>query len=419
MNRTRKIKHALFPIILIFSQVTSLNGQSKDHLPYSIFGIGELASKGFGRNIAMGKTGIALASDNYLNNLNPAANFLIDSISFFFDVGITGEFSNYRTNDAKQSGNDFNMNNLALGFRIAPFWSAGIGITPYSSVGYKIHSENYVVGSIDKYLVESTGSGGLNQFYWDHSIRIFKNLSLGINISYLFGNIERSERNVYNTIGSELIYTETSFFRKLFVDYGFQYRIPVNSDIHVTIGGIYGTKHKLDFRQEINIVDWDGNEIEDKLSKSGTFNFPLHYGGGISFNYAGKLTATGDYIFENWDVTAISNPYYTYTDARKFRFGVEYIPGGDRIAGYLWMIRYRAGFYRDLSYLRVDKNQITDTGFTLGVSLPFLRNRTTINVSWMTGMSGTIENGLILERYNTLHLSLELHDWWFLKAQYD
>ncbi|MBN1158803.1 MAG: hypothetical protein JXA61_05435 [Bacteroidales bacterium] len=413
------MKKALFLLILISLQVTCLNGQSRDHLPYSVFGIGELASKGLGRNLSMGKTGIALASDNCLNNLNPAANFLIDSISFFFDVGITGDFTNYKTSDARQTGKDFNMNNLAIGFRITPFWSTGIGITPYSFVGYKIHSRNYIVGSIDKYSVESTGKGGLNQFYWDHSIRVFRNLSLGVSVSYLFGNIEKSERNVYSAIGSDLIYTQTSYFSKLFVDYGFQFRIPVNDNIAVTLGGIYGTRHKLDFRQEVNIIDSDGNVIEDKVNRTGAFNFPLHYGGGIALNYSHKLTVTGDYIFENWDATTTNSSYYNYTDARKYRFGAEYIPGGDRVTGYFGMIRYRAGFYRELTYLQVGKKQITDTGFTLGVGLPFLRNRTTINLSWMTGKSGTTENGLILERYNILHLSLELHDWWFLKAQYD
>lgn len=397
----------------------TLNGQSRNNLPYSVFGIGEMASKGFGRNIAMGKTGIALSSDNYLNNLNPAANYMIDSISFFFDVGIAGDFVNYKTNKAKQSGNDFNMNNIALGFRLAPFWCTSVGITPYSSVGYKIHSENYVVGNIDTYFIESMGSGGLNQFYWDNSFRIFKNLSLGINVSYIFGNIKTTERSIYNAIGSELIYTATSYFRKLFADYGFQYRIPVNNDISFTLGGIYGASHKLDYRREVNIVDANGNEIEDRLDKTGTFSFPVHYGGGISFNYRTKLTITGDYIFENWEETFASSIYYKFSNASKYRFGIEFIPGGDRVGSYPEMIRYRAGFYREQTYLQVGKNQIMDHGFTLGISLPFLRNRTTINLSWMTGKSGTIENGLIQEWYNTIHLSLGLHDWWFLKAQYD
>ncbi len=407
-------------LVLVLMQLqATLIGQSKTYLPYSIFGIGELASKGLGRNIAMGNTGIALSSANHLNNLNPASYFLLDSISFFFDVGLAGDFVKYRTNSARQSGSDVNINNLAIGFRITPFWSLGIGITPYSSVGYKIHSENYVEGSVDKYVIESTGSGGLNQFYWDNSLEVIKNLILGFNVSYLFGNIKATERNYYSAIGSELFYTETSYFSKLFVDFGIQYLLHINDNISLTIGGIYGTNHKLDFSQELNIVDADGHEIEDELRKTGTFNYPAHYGGGVAFNYAGKLTVTGDYIFENWEQTSSNSTYYKYVNANKFRFGVEYIPGENRISNYLGIIRYRAGFYMDQSYLKVNKTQIDDKGFTLGISLPFLRNRTSVNVSWMSGKSGTIENGLILERYNTIHLSLELHDWWFRKAQYD
>ncbi len=277
----------------------------------------------------------------------------------------------------------------------------------------------FIEGSIDKYFVESTGSGGLNQFYWDNSLEVIKNLSLGINVTYLFGNIKSTERNYYSTIGSELIYTETSYFNKLYVDFGIQYLFHIKNNIALTIGGIYGTNHKLNFRQELNIVDANENEIEDELKKTGTFNYPAHYGGGIALYYAGKLTVTGDYIFENWERTSVSNPNYRYTNANKFRFGIEYMPGENRFSNYLGMIRYRAGFYMDQSYLKVNKTQIDDKGFSFGISLPFLRNRTSINIAWTTGTFGTLEKGLIKERYNTIHLSLELHDWWFQKAQYD
>jgi len=46
-------------IILIFI-TAGLNAQIKTHLPYSIFGIGELTGKAQIRNMGMGKTGIAL-----------------------------------------------------------------------------------------------------------------------------------------------------------------------------------------------------------------------------------------------------------------------------------------------------------------------------------------------------------------------
>ena len=418
MTRILQLKHVFLMLIFVSSQLT-VGGQSRSHLPYSIFGIGTLASKGLGRNLAMGKTGIALASDRYLNNLNPAANFLIDSISFFFDVGMNGTLVNYRTATVEQSGKDLNMNNLAIGFRITPFYSASIGITPYSSVGYKIYSDNYVEGSTDKYFIDLSGSGGLNQFYLDNSFRIFRNISLGVNVSYLFGNIQTTERNVYPKIYSEIFYKKTSYFNKFFVDFGFQYRIPVNEKINVTIGGIFGNQHKLNFKEEISITDSDGNEIESELSKTGTFNIPYHYGGGISFNYNNQLTLTGDYIFHNWDETLSENPYYRYRNTSTFRFGTEYIPGGDRITSFLGMISYRAGFYLEQSYLEVEKNRTLDKGITLGAGFPFLRNRSTINIAFMTGKAGTIENGMIEETYYRLFLSFEMHDWWFLRPQYE
>jgi hypothetical protein len=63
----------------------NISAQMRNHLPYSVYGIGEINPKGLSRNLGMGRTGIANASEHYLNNLNPASYRNLDSISFFFD----------------------------------------------------------------------------------------------------------------------------------------------------------------------------------------------------------------------------------------------------------------------------------------------------------------------------------------------
>ena len=83
------------------------------------------------------------------------------------------------------------------------------------------------------------------------------------------------------------------------------------------------------------------------------------------------------------------------------------------------MIRYMAGFYTEQFYLEVEGNRTRDNGLTFGLSFPFLQNKSTINLAVMTGKAGTLENGLILKRYTRVVLNFELHDWWFLRAQYE
>ena len=145
MNNSKKYQTLL--ILLICSMVLCYSQST--HLPYSIFGIGELAAGGFSRNLAMGKTGFAISSDQGLNNLNPASYYSIDSISFFFDVGFSGDFINYRSQSTSQRGNDVRLHNLAIGFPITTWWKSSLGIVPFSTVAYKVVIDKNVEVSVD------------------------------------------------------------------------------------------------------------------------------------------------------------------------------------------------------------------------------------------------------------------------------
>jgi len=294
-----------------------------------------------------------------------------------------------------------------------------MGISPYTQVGYKINSVEFVEGNIDRYLVELSGSGGLSRFYWDNSLRLLKNLSVGVSTSYLFGNIETSEFNLYPKIGTELTYVKTANYNRLFADFGFQYRQSVNDKIIVSLGGIFGSAHRINYDQQVSLIDDGGNLIENELTGTGYFTLPYYYGGGLAVSYNRKLTLTGDYIYENWSDTKSDDNFFNYVGASKLRFGAEFVPGGDLISDYFKMIRYRIGFYSDQSYVQIEGHRIKDTGFTLGLSFPFLRNKSTINLALMAGQYGTLENSLIRERYGSVYVSFELHDWWFLKSQYE
>jgi hypothetical protein len=413
------MRNTLIIAILITFQL-NLAGQTGTNLPYSIFGIGELASKGFNRNIGMGRTGIALSSPMYLNNVNPASYHTIDSISFFFDFGLSSDFVKYSTSyNASQRGNDINMRNIAMGFRISRNLTSSIGVVPFSRVGYKIESEKDLEGTLDKYSLIMTGSGGLTQFYWDNSYLLFKRLSLGMNISYLFGTLETSETNSYKGLSTNITIDKTAYLNKLFIDFGFQLLLPLKDKINITLGGIFGNSHYLNFRQEILISETNGNVLEKGITQKGTLRFPWYAGGGVAVDYNKKLTISADYLLRDWSQTKSDNPNFKYTRAGSYRFGAEYIPGHLNQLGFFGTLSYRLGYYYEESYLNIDNVSIASNGFTLGIGIPFLRNRSSINIAYDTGVKGTLKNGLIRERYNSVMLNLTLHDWWFIKRKYD
>jgi len=71
-----------------------------------------------------------------------------------------------------------------------------IGLLPYTKSGYNIDIESAIEGSTDTYITRITGEGGLNKFYISSGYKIFKNFSLGVDISFLFGSINQ-EKQIY------------------------------------------------------------------------------------------------------------------------------------------------------------------------------------------------------------------------------
>ncbi len=399
----------------------NVSAQVRTHLPYSIFGIGEINPKGLSRNLGMGKTGIANSSERYLNNLNPASYHKLDCISFFFDFGVGADIVKYETTFDTQHGSDFNMKNIAMGFKIAKNWTGGLGIVPFSTVGYRITATKNVEGTTDLFTADLTGSGGLTQFYFDNSYVLFHHLSLGITTSYLFGTITSSEVAQYNPISSIITSSKSAHLNKIIADFGFQYFFNLTKESSLSIGGVFGNSHKLNFKENLVISQSTGQIFEDKVTQEGTFDFPMYFGGGISYELANRLTVNADYMYRNWDAANAqsTNTEFSYVNTNAYRLGVEYIPGRMNQYGFMGRIAYRAGVYHDEYYVEINKKSIDENGFSVGLGIPFLKNKTTVNVSYNSGVRGSTNNGLIRERYHSIVLSFSLHDWWFLKSKFD
>lgn len=405
--------------LLLFA--LNVSAQVRTHMPYSIFGIGEINPKGLGRNLGMGKTGIANASGYFLNNLNPASYHDLDSISFFFDFGLGMDIVKYETSFDTQYGRDINIKNIALGYKIAKNWTGGLGIIPFSTVGYKIISTKNVEGTTDLFTADLTGNGGLTEFYMDNAYVLFHHLSLGATTSYVFGTITNTETVHYNQISSLITSTKTAHVNKILVDFGFQYFFNLNKDSRLSIGGVFGNTHKLNFKEDLQIAQSTGQIFEDKITQEGTFNFPLYFGGGISLDMANKITVNADYMYRNWAAVNenSTNTQFSYVNTNAYRVGVEFIPGRMNEYGFMGRIAYRAGFYHEGYYVEINGKTIDENGFSVGFGIPFMKNRTTVNVSYNSGVRGSTTNGLIRERYHSIMLGFSLHDWWFIKTKYD
>ena len=125
--------------------------------------------------------------------LNPASYSSQDTISFIFDFGITSDFKTIKSSDASENTTYINIDHLAISFPVTRNWKTSVGIVPYSKVGYNLVIDDEEDEGSGDYNILYNGEGGINQFYFGNSILIGNHIALGINISYLFGLIERSK----------------------------------------------------------------------------------------------------------------------------------------------------------------------------------------------------------------------------------
>ena len=70
--------------------------QSGTNSPYSQYGLGVLSDQTSGFNRGMNGVGLGFREHNQVNFINPASYSAVDSLSFIFDVGFSGQITNWK-----------------------------------------------------------------------------------------------------------------------------------------------------------------------------------------------------------------------------------------------------------------------------------------------------------------------------------
>ena len=70
--------------------------QSGTNSPYSQYGLGTQSDQTAGFNRGMNGLGLGFREHNQVNFINPASYSSVDSITFIFDVGFSGQITNFK-----------------------------------------------------------------------------------------------------------------------------------------------------------------------------------------------------------------------------------------------------------------------------------------------------------------------------------
>ncbi|MEI6681015.1 MAG: hypothetical protein WCO44_00230 [Bacteroidota bacterium] len=396
--------------------------------PYSRFGVGDLSDNNNAWNMNMGQLGIGLRSPYHVNYTNPASYTAFDSLSFVFEGGFNGEFTTLTSSVQSASRNYASLGNLLFGMPVNKWWKTSIGLVPYSTVGYNVATyDTYPdVGRIARIYA---GSGGINRLFWGNAFQPFKNFSIGANISYLFGSMDREATvifpdSAYNMNIREIYHVTMN---DLYFDFGAQFKVKIKNDLSLNLGVVYAPTLSMAAKTDVFAYTFlagsSGTELRrdtllNEAGYKGKIIIPTMLGGGFSFDKTDKWMVGVDYKWQNWDKFKAFNVGDSLMNSWQISVGGEIIPKIDNYTNFLARMHYRLGFTYNKTYLKLRGQDINEFDFSAGVGIPLRGMKTMLNVGAEYGSRGNISQNLIRENYFKIVVGFSIYERWFVKRKY-
>jgi hypothetical protein len=433
MKIDKNLLHLLFFFIAFAAIPSGIFAQSSITSPYSRFGIGELASQYNLRSSAMGGISQGLTGATGVNFANLASYAAFDSLSFLFDIAVTGNFSTLKSDTEKSRHSTASINYITFGMPITKHWHTALGLVPVSSIGYNIYNiieaNEYPEG--EEYGREFrffTGEGSYNKVFWGNSFKISKNIAIGLNAGYMFGN-----SNYIRTVSFDSIYARTiKITNQIYVN-GFtfepslQYYASLSNKDKITIGATYSIQNKIKAENDFLVRSMFGGEGNNPGTQpdttlqeiiKGDLKMPTTLKTGFSYERTGKFVAGADFYWTNWSQYKLFDQNNNISNTWGVSLGGEIIPSNKPSAKYFQKTTYRAGFKTQQNMFEFDDKKINLYAFTLGMGLPLSRSKTTINLYFEAGTKGKTTYPLIQENYFKIGAGISLYEMWFYKRQY-
>lgn len=424
--------------VLSFAQ----DGTYGAYSPYSIYGVGDISKEGTAYNKSMGGVGIATRNRRFINYLNPAAVTARDSLAFMADFGISEKNTLYRQGDMKSAKNTFNIYDFILSF---PIWRSSafmVGITPFSDVGYdfsRVETDKNIIGNTGNITYSSYGKGSVYQAFIGAGATFWKRLSVGAEMIYYFGNIDKVTNMDYTNSSYRSVNSGHDLtVRGVTGKFGLQYEQRLGGNVSMIVGATYRMKTNVKgystsyrFANQSSVSDTLSYKV-DTLAQN-NIGFGDELGVGLSIKGGEQWSVEFNYLRSDWTKSGFEsvggfssvssrpntqNAVFSSTVSQSFRVGFELVPNRNDIRYYFKRCSYRAGFYYDKSYYKLNGENVNNMGITIGVTLPVFRWYNGISIGVDFGQRASTRNNMIREQYVMFNLGFNIHDIWFQKTQY-
>ncbi len=416
---------------MIVGVVRAQNGVNS---PYSRYGFGLLSDQSTGANKGMGGISYGLRNKNQINFGNPASYSAIDSLTYLFEAGLSLQNGNFDDGTQKINAKNSSLDYVAFQFRLFRKMGMTAGFIPYSKIDYSFSTEQTIrdddEGEVTSYESFS-GDGGLDQAFIGVGYEIFKGLSIGVNFSYLWGDIDHTISNSYSstTIWSN-VRSYTAEISSYKLDFGLQYTKTFNKRHTFTLGLTYslghdigGTAYKIQQTQDAS----ESSVITQTIDTiKNAYRIPHTFGIGFTYVYDKRFTIGVDYTRQKWsDVkyprfngdgdTDFEN--WEFNDAYKIALGMEYLPSYTS-KNLLKRIRYRLGGYYSDPYIKVKNADTREYGVSGALVIPISGHSNKTSLLSITAEYVKVDpkvSNLVKEQYLRIGVGITFNELWFYK----
>ncbi len=406
-------------LVVILVHVTVISSaQEGTSSPYSFYGLGLPKFKGTAENRSMG--GLSIIGDSiHVNLQNPAAYGRLALTTY--GIGASYNNFNFSNQTESSSGENASLDYLVVGIPAGRF-GFGFGVMPTTSVGYELESSNG----------ESrfTGEGGLNKVFVSTGFKVNKNISVGLDLNYNFGNIEN--KAILSRSGVQFDTREQNKINlsAFTMSFGMMYNAMITEKLELSLSASgapsfsIGTERERDLatvlinsaNREVVIQSQGIEDIDEDIDLPAE----LRVGGGIGEKRKWFVGAEYGYRgTEDFEDTFLTQRNVEYKNASIYKVGGYYISKYNSLTSYLSRVVYRAGFRYEETGFNINGESIDEFGISFGLGLPVGRLFSNVNLGFEYGQRGKTDFGLVKEEYFNFSLGLSLNDKWFRKIKYN
>lgn len=414
------------------------NAQNATNSPYSQYGYGILADQSNGAGKGMNGLSLGWREHNQVNFKNPASYSAIDSLSFIFDAGISGQLTNFNDNGRRLNAKNSSFDYVIAGFRAFRHVGVSFGMVPYSNIGYSYYNKESLNASNNSSSSDVTwtntyvGNGGVHQVFLGLGVEPLKGLSVGANISYFWGDYSKSVVNSYSdAYVNTLSKYYTADVRSYKLDLGLQYNLKLSKTESVTLGVVFSNGHSVKADPDCKVISTNSQTaVADTAmyKANGQLMLPMTYGGGIVWNHSNRIRVGADYEYAKW--SSVDYPMYQvnnsipsynlvsgqFIDSHKFTLGGDFC-ANEMSRNYLKRVHFRAGMSYSTPYLKINGvDGPREIGASIGIGLPLQNrwnNRSLLNIS--AQWSNLSADNLIKENTFRINIGFTFNQQWFAK----